>query len=100
MSTDRLMTILHAPHISEKATIVADTHGTYAFRVQPDATKSEIKRAVELMFDVQVNTVNVVNRVGKQKRFGGRMGRQTGYKKAYVTLAKGHEIHFGDEGGK
>lgn len=100
MSTDRLMTILHAPHVSEKSTIAADSHRTYAFKVHPSANKSEIKRAVQLMFDVQVTTVNVVNRIGKQKRFAGRIGRQNGYKKAYVTLAEGHEIHFGDEGGK
>ncbi len=100
MNTDRLMTILHAPHVSEKATIAADTNRAYAFRVQPDATKREVKQAVELMFDVKVATVNVLKQVGKQKRFGKRMGRQSGYKKAYVTLVEGNEIHFGDEGGK
>lgn len=100
MTQERLMTILQAPHISEKSTTTADVNRAYVFRVIKDATKHEIKKAVELMFGVSVIKVNTLNRLGKQKRFAGRMGRQVGFKKAYVTLAEGSEIHFADEGSK
>ncbi|MCD6056136.1 MAG: rplW [Gammaproteobacteria bacterium] len=99
MNQDRLMTLLHSPQVSEKSTLSADKNRTYVFRVQQDTNKQEIKKAVELMFDVKVKSVNVLNQVGKEKRFSGRLGRQSGYKKAYVTLMEGADIHFGDEKG-
>ncbi|HYW03393.1 MAG TPA: 50S ribosomal protein L23 [Gammaproteobacteria bacterium] len=94
MNRERLMQILKAPHVSEKSTNVADAHNQIVFRVAPDATKSEIARAVELMFEVEVSGVTVVNLPAKRKRFGRIEGRRSGWRKAYVRLAEGHEIDF------
>ena len=93
-SNERLMTVLLAPVISEKGTHIADKHEQVIFRVQPDATKPEIKAAVELMFEVKVDSVQTVNAAGKVKRFGGRIGRRSDTKKAYVKLAAGQTIDF------
>jgi len=95
MNSDRLMQVLVSPVISEKSTMAADTSRQFVFRVLPDASKPEIKKAVELMFDVKVNAVKVVNIKGKSKRFGRLMGRRNGIRKAYVKLAEGSDIDFG-----
>ncbi len=96
-SNERLMTVLLAPVISEKGTFIADKHEQVIFRVQPDATKPEIKAAVELMFKVQVDSVQVANAKGKEKRFGRFIGRRRNWKKAYVSLKPGQEINFAVE---
>lgn len=95
MNKENLMTILLSPVISEKAATMADASGHYAFRVRQGATKTEIGKAVELMFDVSVAGVQVVNIRGKRKRFGGRPGKRSDWRKAYVRLKPGQEIDFG-----
>jgi large subunit ribosomal protein L23 len=99
-SQERLMNVLLAPQISEKATYVAEKNEQVIFRVVSDATKPEIKAAVELMFKVNVENVQVAVVKGKQKRFGRTMGRRKDWKKAYVCLAPGQEINFaaGEQG--
>ncbi|HYC46217.1 MAG TPA: 50S ribosomal protein L23 [Burkholderiales bacterium] len=94
----RLMQVLLAPVVSEKSTFVGEKGNQYVFRVAPDATKPEIKAAVELMFKTQVKSVSVVNVRGKEKRFGRFMGRRNNWKKAYVALAQGQEINFAEGG--
>lgn len=94
MNQERLLTVLEGPHISEKATIVADGNGQYVFKVAPDATKLEIKKAVEAMFSVTVETVRTLNQKGKTKRTKFGMGKRKSVKKAYVRLAAGQEIDF------
>ena len=98
MNQERLMQVLLAPQISEKATYVADKNEQVIFRVASDATKSEIKAAVELLFKVQVETVQVANVKGKVKRFKGSVGRRKGWKKAFVSLKPGQEINFVEGG--
>ena len=93
-SQERLMNVLLAPQISEKATYVAEKHEQVIFRVVADATKPEIKAAVELMFKVTVENVQVAVVKGKEKRFGRLIGRRKDWKKAYVCLAPGQEINF------
>lgn len=95
MNQERLMKVLLAPVISEKAAMAAEKSAQYAFRVTVDATKREISRAVEALFEVEVDRVQVVNVKGKQKRFGQRMGKRNDWRKAYVRLKPGHEIDFG-----
>jgi large subunit ribosomal protein L23 len=94
---ERLMTVLLAPVISEKATMIADKHDQIVFRVVQDATKPEVKAAVELMFKVQVESVQISNVKGKEKRFGRFIGRRRNWKKAYVCLKPGQEINFAQE---
>jgi len=94
---ERLMTVLLAPVISEKATHIADKHEQVVFRVVQDATKPEVKAAVELMFKVEVEKVQIANVMGKEKRFGRFMGRRRHWKKAYVCLKPGQEINFAQE---
>lgn len=91
---ERLLKVLLAPVISEKATMVADKHEQVVFRVMRDATKPEIRAAVEKLFGVQVESVQVVNTKGKQKRFGRFIGRRDHAKKAFVCLKPGQEINF------
>jgi large subunit ribosomal protein L23 len=91
---ERLMTVLIGPHVSEKATSVADRHNQITFKVRRDSTKSEIRKAVQLLFDVAVTDVQVVNCRGKIKRFGKDWGQRAAWKKAYVTLAEGQNIDF------
>ena len=98
MNQERLMQVLLAPQISEKATYVAEKHEQVIFRVASDATKPEIKAAVELLFKVNVESVQVANVKGKVKRFKGAVGRRKGWKKAYVCLMAGQEINFIDGG--
>ncbi len=93
----RLAQVLIAPIVSEKATSVAEKHNQVLFKVLRDATKPEIKAAVELLFKVDVEAVNVVNQKGKSKRFGGRIGRRDHAKKAYVALKPGQELNFSGE---
>ena len=95
MNKERLMQVLLSPVVSEKSTIAADAGRQFVFRVVSDATKPEIKGAVELMFDVKVDNVRVVNIKGKSKRFGQVQGRRNGVRKAYVKLAEGNDIDFG-----
>jgi large subunit ribosomal protein L23 len=96
-NSERLMTVLLAPVVSEKGTFVADRHSQVIFRVAPDATKPEVKAAVELMFKVEVDSVQIAIVKGKEKRFGKFMGRRRGWKKAYVCLKSGQEINFAAE---
>jgi len=96
-NSERLATVLLAPVVSEKGTFIADKHEQVIFRVVQDATKPEIKAAVEAMFKVQVESVQVVNVGGKQKRFGKFTGRRRNWKKAYVCLKPGQEINFAAE---
>jgi large subunit ribosomal protein L23 len=98
MNQERLMQVLLAPQISEKATYVADKHEQVVFRVATDATKPEIKAAVELLFKVEVEGVQVANVKGKTKRFKGATGRRKGWKKAFVSLKPGQEINFVEGG--
>jgi large subunit ribosomal protein L23 len=93
----RLMQVLVAPIVSEKATDVAEKKNAITFKVLRDATKPEIKAAVELLFNVKVQAVNVLNQKGKAKRFGKTVGRRDHVRKAYVTLVSGQEINFGGE---
>ena len=96
-NSERLATVLLAPVISEKGTFLADKHEQVIFRVVADATKPEVKAAVEAMFKVQVESVQVVNVAGKVKRFGRFTGKRRGWKKAYVCLKPGQEINFAQE---
>jgi large subunit ribosomal protein L23 len=93
----RLAQVLVAPIVSEKATTVAEKHNQVLFKVLRDATKPEIKAAVELMFKVEVDSVRTVTQKGKIKRFGGRIGRRDHVKKAYVSLKAGQELNFSGE---
>jgi len=91
---ERLMQVLLAPTVSEKSTYVGDKNNQVVFRVADDATKPEIKAAVELLFKVKVKGVQVSNVKGKEKKTGRIMGRRRNWKKAYVSLAQGQEINF------
>ena len=93
----RLMQVLVAPIVSEKATMIADKTNAVTFKVLQDATKFEIKAAVQLMFKVDVQSVAVLNIKGKSKRFGKSMGRRDNIRKAYVTLKPGQELNLGGE---
>ncbi len=95
---ERLLQILLAPQISEKATFVADKNEQVVFFVDRTATKPEIKAAVELLFKVQVDSVQVLNAKGKAKRFGRTTGRRSDAKKAFVCLKPGQEINFAEGG--
>ena len=94
MNENRLMQVLLAPHISEKSSVVADANNQYVFKVATDANKTEVKQAVELMFNVKVSAVKVANVKGKTKRFGAKFGKRSDWKKAYITLEAGQEIDF------
>lgn len=94
MKEERLLQVILAPVISEKATMLADKREQVIFRVATDATKPEIKAAVELLFKVQVKDVKVANVKGKNKRFGRFTGRRSDWKKAFVCLKPGQELNF------
>ena len=98
MNQERLMQVILAPVVSEKSTLVADKHQQVVFKVTSDATKPEVKAAVELLFKVSVESVQIANVKGKQKRFGRYMGSRKNWKKAYVSLMPGQEINFVDGG--
>ncbi len=91
---ERLMAVLQGPHLSEKSAIAAETNNQIVFKVRTDATKREIRQAVELLFEVSVDDVTVVNVKGKTKRFGASRGKRPDWKKAYVKLAEGSQIDF------
>lgn len=93
----RLMQVLVAPIVSEKATMIAEKTNSVTFKVLQDATKFEIKAAVQLMFKVDVKAVAVLNIKGKTKRFGKSVGRRDNLRKAYVTLQAGQELNLGGE---
>ena len=93
----RLMQVLVAPIVSEKATMIAVKTNAVTFKVLQDATKYEIKAAVQLMFKVDVQSVAVLNIKGKTKRFGKSIGRRDNIRKAYVTLKAGQELNLGGE---
>ena len=91
---ERLISVVIGPHLSEKATGAGDSNRQVVFRVRRDSTKAEIRRAVELLFEVKVEGVQVVSVKGKAKRFGQTPGRRQDWKKAYVSLAEGSDINF------
>lgn len=94
MNREQLMSVLIAPHVTEKTSLAMQNHNQYTFRVRREATKTDIRKAVELMFDVKVAGVQVVNEVGKQRRFGRIAGRTQDWKKAYVSLTPGQTIDY------
>ena len=96
-NSERLAVVLLAPVISEKATQIGEKHNQIIFKVIADATKPEVKAAVEAMWKVEVDSVQIANVGGKTKRFGRFTGRRRGWKKAYVCLKAGQEINFGAE---
>jgi large subunit ribosomal protein L23 len=91
---EKLMQVLLGPHVSEKATALAEAGNQVVFKVRGDATKTDIRQAVELLFEVKVERVSVVRIPAKQKRFGQRAGARAAWKKAYVRLAAGQDINF------
>lgn len=93
---ERLLKVLKAPHVSEKATNNTEKSNTIVFRVAKDANKAEIKAAVENLFEVKVDSVRTLVVKGKTKRHGARMGRRSDWKKAYVTLQEGQNLDFLD----
>lgn len=94
MNQERIYQVLMAPHVSEKGTMLAEVSSQHVFKVAPDATKTEVKAAVEELFKVKVDKVRILNNKGKTKRFGGRLGKRSDLRKAYVTLAAGSDIDF------
>jgi len=94
MNREQLMSVLIAPHVTEKTSLAMQNHNQYTFRVRRDATKTDIRKAIELMFDVKVAGVQVVNEPGKARRFGRTAGRTQDWKKAYVSLAAGQTIDY------
>ncbi len=90
----KLTNVLLAPIVSEKSSLAAEEDNRFVFKVQKSATKLQIKKAVELMFGVEVDTVQVLNVKGKVKRFGRTLGKRSDWKKAYVKLKPGHDIDF------
>jgi len=94
MNVDRLMSVIRGPHTSEKTTIIAETNKQITLKVAKSATKLEIKKAVEDLFDVKVEAVRTVITKGKTKRFAQRVGKRSDFKKAYVSLKEGYDINF------
>ncbi len=95
MNKEKLMTVLLEPRVTEKSTLVGEAYNQYVFKVAKDATKPEIKQAVELMFEgAEVQSVQVVNVKGKTKMFARRPGQRVNWKKAYVKLKPGFDIDF------
>lgn len=94
MTREQLMSVLIAPHVTEKTSLAMQNHNQYTFRVRREATKGDIRKAVELMFDVKVAAVQVVNEPGKRRRFGRLEGRTQDWKKAYVSLVSGQTIDY------
>jgi len=94
MNREQLMSVLIAPHVTEKTSLAMQNHNQYTFRVRRDASKTDIRKAIELMFDVKVAGVQVVNEPGKVRRFGRTVGRTQDWKKAYVSLSPGQTIDY------
>lgn len=96
MNKERLYKVITSPHVSEKASIIADKNKQITFKVDKSSTKLEVKNAVEHLFDVKVKSVNMVNIKGKTKRFKQMLGKRNNVKKAYVTLQEGYDIDFAE----
>lgn len=94
MNNQRMYKVLLSPHVSEKTAMAAEMEGRHTFRVRRDASKYEIRRAVEKLFDVSVQSVQIVNVKGKSKRFGATPGKRPAWKKAVVRLAEGQDLDF------
>lgn len=94
MNQERLLKVLVGPHVSEKSTRAMETGNQIVFKVLPDASKDEIKQAIEKLFEVNVEAVTVVNSKGKEKRTRHGMGRRNHWKKAYVRLQAGQDINL------
>ena len=94
MNQSQLIDILDAPIISEKSSIAAEKENRFVFKIRTYATKTQVKQAVESLFNVEVDSVHVLNVKGKQKRFGKTLGKRSDWKKAYVKLKPGHDINF------
>jgi len=94
MNQYQLAGVLESPIMSEKSTNVAEMYNQFVFKVQKQATKKQVKGAVEIMFGVEVDSVQVLNVKGKQKKFGKSLGQRSDWKKAYVKLKPGHDIEF------
>ncbi|MDQ7016074.1 MAG: 50S ribosomal protein L23 [Gammaproteobacteria bacterium] len=99
MNQERLLNVLLAPHVSEKSAMNADGSNQHTFKVTVDATKLEVKRAVEDLFEVKVVSVRMMNVKGKNKRFSQRLGSRPSWKKAMVRLADGQDVEFAGMGG-
>lgn len=96
MKSNRVMQVVLAPVVSEKSTMIGEKNNQYAFRVIQDATKAEVKAAIETLFKVTVASVNMINIAGKRKRNAKGAGRRANVRKAYVSLAAGQEINFAE----
>lgn len=94
MNQEQLMNVLLEPRVTEKTSLMADANRQFTFKVKTDASKEDIRLAVEKMFEVEVESVQVLNVKGKQKRFGQRLGKRSDWKKAYVKLKPGFDIEF------
>ena len=94
MNNERIMKVLLSPHVTEKAAIIGESSNQYVFQVTTDATKPEIKKAVETLFEVEVSAVRITNVKGKVKRTGQRVGKRKDWKKAYVRVKDGQTIDF------
>lgn len=94
MNKEKLMQVLLSPHVSEKGSRLTERSNQVVFKVRPDATKDDVRKAVELMFEVKVEDVQVANVKGKRKRFGMMPGARSDWKKAYVRLAEGQSIEM------
>ena len=94
MNQERIFKVLLGPHVSEKATVLADSKKQFVFKVATDATKLEIKKAVESLFDVKVAAVNTLNVQGKTKRTARGLGKRNDWKKAYIALQPGQDLDF------
>ena len=99
MNQERMYSVILGPHVSEKSTLMTEGSNQYAFRVATDATKPEVKQAVEKIFNVVVDDLQILNVKGKTKRSArGKIRRRASWKKAYVRLEAGHEIDFAEIG--
>ena len=98
MNELKIFKVLKSPHVSEKSAGLADTQNQHVFKVSTDSTKSQIKQAVEGLFNVKVSSVRTVNVKGKEKRHGQKIGHRSDWKKAYVSLAEGHDIEIATAG--
>lgn len=94
MNEQRLFQVLLAPHVSEKTATAAEMEGRHTFRIANNASKLEVRKAVEQLFDVNVRSVQIINVRGKTKRFGASEGKRSDWKKAIVRLAEGQDIDF------
>ncbi len=94
MSNAQLIDVLDAPIISEKSTTAAEKENRFVFKIKTHATKNQVKKAVEALFEVKVESVHVLNVKGKKKRFGRTLGQRSDWKKAYVKLKPGFDINF------